>query len=273
MFVNKVMHHKKSHMKYFIYILFIISNFSIATAQEIPKEQILEHGINSITSINPDEKKSIIYFNSRGLKIKEGEIKDEVFQISKEYFYNEKGQLVQEKKFSPKGLISSGTEFYYSKDGKLTKSEFYYSFSDKEKTEPDVICTFEYNSESLLIKEVKKSETSGNSITTYLYDEDGKLILEKVTNDKIGKEKKSIYKYDKEGLLSQKKTTYFFSNTKMSETYSYDDNKQLISLKETSSNGLWSLTTYHYDEKGLLTSFSWQNSMDKDTYITKYFFK
>jgi len=118
-------------MKYLLLAFIITGNLFNSRAQQISRELIKSSKIKSITSIDGDGRKLITYFNSHGDKKEEGKIKNEAYQVNIKYLYNEKQQLIEERRFNSIGDVISFKKFYYTNSGKIERSEYYYDYPDK----------------------------------------------------------------------------------------------------------------------------------------------
>ncbi|AKQ47332.1 hypothetical protein TH63_19475 [Rufibacter radiotolerans] len=242
--------------------------FQIAYSQEISKEEILKHGIETITVVDADGKRLIEFFNEKGVKVKAGEIeKDGTFILNEEYLYNASGQLDEVIRYNTEDGVHSTKKHQYNAQGQLIKAELF------DGAEVDITWTYTYDTAGNRIKETTKSGTSGNSVTVYQYDSNSYLTQEDKSNNTIGKEEKVNYKYNDRRQLIEKKTKDYFSGTTITQSYEYNNEGKLKQLKDKSSNGVSMVIDYAYDEKGLLVSDTWKGSLSKEAYTTLYVVK
>jgi hypothetical protein len=232
--------------------------------QEIAREEIVKFKIKSITTIDGDDDvKSIDYYNDNGDIVKIGDKDEDEITLRQEFVYNSSNLLTDEKTFNPNGKLHRLTKYTYDANNRLVKKESY----NPDKV--DVTWTYEYDETGNKIKEVQKSGTMGNSVTLFKYL--GKQVVEEeTTNETIGKEEKITYKYNDKGQLAEKKSRHFYFKTTITLTYIYNEIGKLVELREKSSNGVSSKTTYLYDDKGLLTGDTWKSSLDKTPNKTRY---
>jgi len=233
--------------------------------QEITKDEIVQFKIKSITTVDSDGKiKSIDFYNDRGDKVKVGDDDNGRTETKKEFIYNSNGNLTEEKTFSSEGQIHHVDKYSYNSKNLLIKKEFIDSDGSIDAT-----WTYEFDESGNKIKETQRSGTMGNSVTKFKYV-DGRLTESETTNDAIGKENKITYKYNHRGQVTEEKTKDYYSNTTITLTYTYNEIGKLTKLNEKSSNGVSSVTTYHYDDKGLLMSDVWKSSLGKTAHKTTY---
>lgn len=233
--------------------------------QEITKAEIVKFKIKSITTIDSDGKiKSIDFYNDRGDIVKVGDDNQGRTETRKEFIYDSNGNLIEEKTFSSEGKIHHVDKYSYGLKNLLVRKEYIDSDGNIDAT-----WTYEYDEIGNKVMEAQRSGTMGNSVTTFKYV-DGRLIESETTNDSIGKENKITYKYNDKGQVIEERTKDYFSNTTITLTYIYDGTGKLTELKEKSSNGVSSLTTYQYDDKGLLISDVWKSSLGKEAHKTTY---
>ncbi|KAA3440031.1 RHS repeat domain-containing protein [Rufibacter hautae] len=252
-------------MKIKLLIILALLSLPKAYSQEISKEEILKYGIETITAVDEDGKQLIKFFNAKGDIIKAGEVeKSGTLTINEEYRYIGFGQLDEIIKFDTDGRIHSIIKHQYNAQGQLVKAELL----DDGKV--DVTWTYTYDTAGNRIKETEDSNTSGNYVTVFKYENNSLLIEEDKSNDTIGKEEKVSYKYNDRKQLIEKRTKDYFSGTTLTQTYQYNEEGKIKQLKDKSSNGVSMVITYTYDEKGLLISDSWKGSLSKEAYTTFY---
>ncbi|MBT1705432.1 hypothetical protein [Chryseosolibacter indicus] len=232
--------------------------------QEITKEEIVKFQIKSITTIDGDDIiKSIDIYNDKGDIVRINDKKNDEIKTRKEFIYNDNSLLTEERTFNTEGRIHRISKYTYNTKNQLVKEESF----DPDKI--DLTWTYEYDETGNKIKATKASGTMGNSVTLYKYS--GKqLIEEQTTTESIGKEEKITYKYNDKGQVTENKSKHFYFNTTITLTYIYDDTGKLMELREKSSNGVSSRTTYQYDDKGLLVGDTWKSSLDKTPNKTRY---
>jgi antitoxin component YwqK of YwqJK toxin-antitoxin module len=233
--------------------------------QEISNEEILKFKIKSITTIDSDGKiKSINFYNDRGDIVKVEDNNQGRTETRKEFIYDSSGNLMEEKTFSSERKIHHVEKYSYSLKNLLVRKEYIDSDGSIDAT-----WTYEYDESGNKVMETQKSGTMSNSVTKFKYL-DGRLIETETTNDSIGKENKITYKYNDKGQVVEEKTKVYFSNTTITLTYIYNETGKLTELKEKSSNGVSSLTTYQYDNNGLLMSDIWKSSLGKEAHKSMY---
>ena len=232
--------------------------------QEITKEEIVKFKIKSITTIDGDDNtKSIDIYNDKGDLVKINDKSNGEIKTRKEFIYNDNFLLTEERTFNTEGKIHRISKYTYNTKNQLVKEE---SFNPDE---IDLTWTYEYDETGHKVKATKASGTMGNSVTVYKYS--GKqLAEEETTTESIGKEEKITYKYNDKGQVTENKSRHFYFNTTITLTYIYDDTGKLMELREKSSNGVSSKTTYQYDDKGLLIGDTWKSSLDKTPNQTRY---
>ncbi len=241
--------------------------FQKAYSQEISKEDILKHGIETITAVDTDGKQQIEFFNAKGEIVKAGKLEEDgTFSLNEEYRYNDSGHLDEVIRYNTAGRVHSTKKHHYNSQGQLIKAELL------DGDEVDVTWTYTYDAVGNKIKELRESGTSGNSVTVYKYDSNLLLIQEDKSNDTIGKEENVNYKYNDKKQLIEKKTKDYFSGATITQTYEYNEEGKLKQLKDKSSNGVSMVINYTYDDKGLLISDTWKGSLSKEAYTTRYIF-
>ncbi|AKQ46889.1 hypothetical protein TH63_16620 [Rufibacter radiotolerans] len=152
-------------MKTKLLLILALLLFQRAYSQEIFKEEILKHGIETITAIDEDGKQLIEFFNAKGEIVKAGEIEiDGTFSLNEEYRYDELGRLNEIIKYTTAGRTHSTKKYQYNSQGQLVKAELL----DDDKV--DVTWSYTYDIVGNKIKETKESGTSGSSVTVYKYD-------------------------------------------------------------------------------------------------------
>jgi hypothetical protein len=233
--------------------------------QEISKEEIVKFKIKSITTVDGDGKiKSIYFYNERGDIIKIGDDDNGKTQTRREFIYDNNKRLTEEKTFTSEGDVHHRDKYFYNSKDHLIKKE-----SSDSNGSIDATWTYEYDENGNKIKETQKSGTIGNSVTKFKYV-NGQLTESETSNDSIGKENKITYKYNETGQVTEEKTKDYYSNTTITLTYTYNPTGKLIKLEEKSSNGVSSLTTYQYNDKGLLENDVWKSSLGKTAHKTTY---
>jgi hypothetical protein len=246
----------------------ILGTIFLATSlygQEISKEEIIKFKIKSVTTVDSDGKiKSIDFYNDRGDIVRIGEDDNGRTETRKEFVYDKKGTLIEEKTFSSSGKIHHVDKYYYNSKNQLVRKEWI----DTDQS-IDATWAYEYDEKGNKVRETQESGTIGNSVTTFKYV-NGQLTESETSNGSIGKENKITYKYNEKGNVIEEKTKDYFSNTTITLTYTYNETGKLTELREKSSNGVSSLTTYHYDDKGLLMSDVWKSSLGKEAHRTTY---
>lgn len=232
--------------------------------QEISKEDISKFKIKSITTIDGDDNiQSIDVYNRSGDIIRINDKKNNEIKTRKEFLYDTNELLTEEKTYDTDGKIHRVSKYIYNSKNQLIREDSY------NPNKIDVTWTYEYDEDGNRVKATKTSGTMGNSVTVYKYL--GKqLTEEETTTESIGKEEKITYKYNDKGQLTEKKSRQFYFNTTITLTYIYNELGKLIELREKSSNGVSSKTTYQYDDKGLLIGDSWKSSLDKTPNKTRY---
>jgi len=238
---------------------------TILYGQAVTKEEIVKFKIKSITTVDSNGKiKSIDFYNEHGDIVNVGDDDNGRTQTKKEFIYDNNKRLTEEKTFTSEGQVHHRDKYSYnSKDQPIKKES-----SDSDGS-VDATWTFEYDENGNKIKETQKSGTMGNSVTKFKYV-NGQLSETETSNDSIGKENKVTYKYNEKGQVIEEKTKDYYSNTTITLTYTYNGTGKLTKLEEKSSNGVSSLTTYQYNDKGLLESDVWKSSLGKTAHRTTY---
>jgi hypothetical protein len=245
-------------------ILGIIFLTTCLYGQEITKEQIAKFKIKSITTIDGDDiTKSIDIYNDKGDLVKINDERNGEIKIRKEFIYNDNFLLTEERTFNTEGEIHRVSKYTYNTKNQLVKEE------SLNPDEIDLTWTYEYDEAGHKVKATKASGTMGNGVTIYKYS-GNQLTEEETTTESIGKEEKIKYKYNDKGQVTENKSRHFYFNTTITLTYIYDDTGKLMELREKSSNGVSSKTTYQYDDKGLLIGDTWKSSLDKTPNRTRY---
>ena len=236
------------------------------TGQEINKAEIIRFKIKSITAIESDGNiKFIELFDERGDMIRrESYNQGEKEERHVEYVYNDSSQLTEERT-GRSGKIIAKTKYYYNNKSQIVKKE---SFSDDDGA--DATWNYEYDQNGNRVIETQESGTMGNYSIEFKYDKNNMLIQEDKENNTIGKEARVTYKYSENGQLIEKSIRHYFFGGTIRDIYIYNNNGKLIKLVEKSSNGVSSTTTYEYDEKGLLVSYTWLSSIGREPYKTTY---
>jgi hypothetical protein len=253
----------KSKLTLVIFTFFLAS---ISVGQDISKADIIKFKIKSVTTIDGDgTTKYTEFYNDKGDFIKQGSLdENEQLHIDRELLYNDSSQLIEERKYGSKGDINGITKYYYDNKNQPLKKE---SISLGE---VDATWTYQYDDNGNKISETQTSGTMGNSLTKYKYDSNNLLVQEDKSNNTIGKEERVNYKYNEKEQVIQKKTKSYYFNTTITLTYNYNEAGKLTNLLEKSSNGVSSMTSFEYDDKGLLVSDTWKNSLSKTPQKTTY---
>ncbi len=247
--------------------LVILTSFlaCVSIGQDISKADIIKFKIKSITTIYGDGKvKYIEFYNDKGALIKQGFLDDgKQLHIYRELLYNDSLQIVEERTYTSTGDTNRITKYYYDDKNQLLKKESIFS------GEVDATWTYKYDDNGNKISETQTSGTMGNSLTNYKYDSNNLLVQEDKSNKTIGKEEQVNYKYSEKQQIIQKKTRLYYFNTTITLTYNYEAGK-LSNLLEKSSNGISSIISYEYNDKGLLVSHTWKDSLSKTPQRTTY---
>lgn len=238
----------------------------VSAGQEISKPDIVKFKIKSITTIDGDGKiKYTEFYNDKGDFTKQGSLNDnKQIQINRELFYNDSSQLIEERTYTSGGDINGLTKYYYNEKNQLSKKESI-SFG-----QVDATWAYDYDEKGNKITETQTSGTMGNSLTKYKYDANNLLVQEDKSNNTIGKEERVNYKYNDKKQITEKKTKSYYFNTTIILTYYYNEAGKLTKLIEKSSNGVSSTTNYDYNDKGLLVSDTWEDSLSKTPQKTIY---
>ncbi|MDZ7740480.1 MAG: hypothetical protein U5Q03_01645 [Bacteroidota bacterium] len=108
-----------------------------------------------------------------------------------QYFeYDETGNKILEVNFTPDGAVQDKTEKQYDDAGHLTEQKYF----DGE----DILAehlSFERDEKGNILKEYLHYLDGSRDVTTYEYDEEGKLILKSLRDDEDHLEMKEIYTY------------------------------------------------------------------------------
>lgn len=250
----------------FLLIIFCFGYVHLVLGQEITKADIIKFKIKSVATIDDEGKtKFIEFYNDKGDFIKQASFDDsDKLKVDRELIYNDSAQLVEERTYSTNGDINSKTNYYYDNKNQLIKKE---SISNGE---VDAVWNYDYDGKGNKILEKQTSAIMGNYVTTFKYDINNLVIQEDKTNNTIGKEERVNYKYSDKKQLLEKKTKSYYFNTVITLTYVYDEEGKLKELKEKSSDGVTSATTYEYNDKGLLISDTWEDSLSKTLQKTSY---
>lgn len=157
------------------------------------------------------------------------------------YFYNGKGQLIEEE-FYNNGKLSTITNYAYDKNGKLLEHE--------------------------------RRSGSDNLLETYTctYDKKGRLLTERTVNT-LYSNKESVteykYYYDAYNRFSIK-TTYFNSEELGSIRYEYDKEGKTVKKTNISRHGtVQSVTEYTYKNGLLVRSETVYPQIKEDAYVTQ----
>jgi hypothetical protein len=238
----------------------------VSFGQDISKSDIAKFKIKSITTIDSDGRiKYSQFYNDRGDFIKQVSFNDnKQLHIDREFFYNDSSQLIEERTYTSSGEINATSKYYYNDKKQLVKKE-YIQF---EKVSATWILV--YDEKGNKTSEEQISGTMGNTVTKYKYDTNGFLLQEDKSNNSIGKEERVNYKYNDKGQITEQKTKSYYFNTTITLTYFYNSADKLSKLVEKSSNGVSSTTMFEYNDKGLLVSDTWENSISKTPLKTTY---
>lgn len=194
------------------------------------------------------------------------ENKEDVLSVAEESKFAEVNELIKNGNYEE--AYSKLDEFGDDSEAVEMKSHFRYIpvSIDGRKFYEDFI----YNDNNLLVQYIETHKDNNNQrITDYVYDENGRLIKEKVSNgtvreytyDENGNLIKEIetdsdgdiftyeYIYDETGALIKKLRMYPSGSVYFYE-YCYDENKNLIEEIKGQNDSITERIEYIYDEKG-----------------------
>ncbi|HHB51798.1 MAG TPA: hypothetical protein ENK75_01955 [Saprospiraceae bacterium] len=158
-----------------------------------------------------------------------------------------------------------GKIIYEIKDGLLIRETFFNAIGN-----PDKITTYEYDEQGRVSTQ-KKINNAGKLQfqTTYLYNAKGQLSATHKLIPSINYTMKESYQYDAVGNLIEIAKKVRIGTTK--ELYAYNSQKQQIKKSEFNAIGeLFSVITYEYNTKGDKTGLKKHDASGALTYFESY---
>ncbi len=161
--------------------------------------------------------------------------------------YNKAGLLLSDILFESDGkVMTNSTQYEYSKENKLLKSSTQL-FDNGKRDGAASISAYSYDSLGRLIQIDELGGENDNGIKSFTYDKNGNVL--KITNRYPDEDAQEVeeFEYDKRGLV----------------------------IKYSSGGVSFGVTTYTYNEKGLMTEMIWEEPTDNDNTIrhtTRYSF-
>ncbi len=202
---------------------------------------------------------------------------------SKEYVYNEQGDIIKQTEIDIEGKVNdSRFEYEYFENGKVRKetnilnrfgkssmrSEYdEHGNAVREYTdENERTYEYTYNEQGLIA--TKLQTLDGQQMFEYTYDANGNIIKEIRYNPKTPDDKiEYTYTYDDKN----NRTTYSVTNNGITDTdkftYVYDEAGRMLEKTTVTYTGSENKTTYEYDANGNQIKVSW---IDKDGNIGGY---
>jgi hypothetical protein len=234
--------------------------------QEIWKDEIKRFKIKSVTAIWEGKVKSIHFYNDDGnVSRVEHDSAGGDMRVTNVFLYDSARQLIEKRIITPKGHIDRVVTYSYNSLGQLIKKE--QAASDKRNA---VTWTYEYDRKGNKIRETQESMTLGYSVTEFSYIK-GHLSVSVTSEDLYGKTKRISYKYNSRGQVTLRKMIHYSLNNYTNVLrYFYNKAGKLATLKEKDTGWGLTLTTYQYNEKGLLESELWKSSLEIKSYKTTY---
>ncbi len=196
-----------------------------------------------------------------------GESSESNFEyLSIESQYDDKGNLLEEIKYTPDGKPEEINRFTYNTDGKLTSHEMEMAQEGMK----DVI-RYERNPAGHLLKEQKFYGEDPGEASAYTYNNDG-AVTEVVKTDADGEfESRDVFMYDEKGNIREKLSKDEKGNTIGKSIMEYDDSGNLAHKKDLDGDGnLSHSTNYTYNEKNSIESVVQRTATEKLTESVRY---
>lgn len=229
-----------------------------APGQEIRKEDIVKHRINSITYIDsPGTDKRVEVYNDHGDIVRRAFTSDdEKTDANTEYIYNDSFQLTRSVHF--RGGSHDHSSTYYYTNNRLSRVETTNTANNL------TIMTVEYDKRGNKSKELYSGRLVQNYRTTrYTYNDQNLLIREVTTDNPSKKKTETVYTYNSKGQLV--KTIREFTPTLIFNiTEVYNDIGRLIERIDSVSTGDIFRFTYTYGQNGLLTAIDARGFVTED---------
>jgi hypothetical protein len=181
--------------------------------------------------------------------------------------YNTKGEIISQSSYTSDGLLVEKMAFGYDQQGRIITQTYY-----TEPDEPSEVIHYERNEKGLLIKDIKKYLDGSFDTTTYLYDDQYRL-MEKISVDDEGATDLHEKFFWKDKSLLKHEVTDSEGNIVSSEEFKYDDQGNVIEhvqMDEETGENQRTVSSFDaanhktsdelYDEEG--------NLMEKVTYKT-----
>lgn len=255
------------------------------------KEENISGKVKAITETHSDGQKIVYQFNEKGLETEKWFFNPtDVLHFRLTCKYDSSGRLLEEIRFD-KGIhpvlkteygyddkgLPIGRTIYGSNSKPLDKFMYRYNTGNKITDSirydfyGNLVEKFSWNYDSskhLVTKTWFKSADSSVLVTTYEYNENWKLIREKI-NAASGSNREINYSYDMKGNLVEENGPNQESGNNFIRKSEYDNNgNKILSAEYKPDGSLIKKYSYEYDSNNRKIAENWYNS--RDTVFSRY---
>jgi YD repeat-containing protein len=194
------------------------------------------------------------------------------------YKYDSLGRLKEERWYWGEDKTKNKITHYYNSDGKMNCTISQYDYGK-------IVDSIYYNDKDLLGLTREYDENGQvNTNLTNIYDQQGRRIEEIKTNNQGQMLQKISHQYYPSGLVKSVQTSYYsplegsnklkdIAYSQVADIYKYDRG-QLVEQNTVSENNnekvINNLTTFDFDENGLLTEMAITNLLTKEKTVFRY---